>query len=271
MFNIMRADVYRILRGKGIYICLMLVLITVGSSIYAKFGGTMGLNLDVNGAPVEEVVNIENMDDFFALMEAQEVDVDIMSVGGNLYYFFIFVVFAVFCVDLSNRTARNVISSGVPRNTYYLSKLILSLLIGTFFIVLHTYTAYFGNLLYNGSAYGTSFGTITIIMLRQLPMFYGIISILVMLSALLQKASKYIAVTALLLMVVQLVLISLSSIFSWDLNTLLLYTFEGIIGSMAVIGAIPTDVLIRGIAVGVTMVIVSTIVGMGYFKKCTIK
>ncbi|MFV0394546.1 MAG: hypothetical protein ACK5LC_09145 [Coprobacillaceae bacterium] len=39
MFNIIRADLYRILRGKGFYICLLLIALTFSASIFLKQGG----------------------------------------------------------------------------------------------------------------------------------------------------------------------------------------------------------------------------------------
>lgn len=276
MFNLMRADIYRILRGKGMYICLLLITLSLCFSAFLRSPGHLGLNMDIStsGTNLEEMESIKSFDDAMDVIRDSEehpVDADIMSVGGNLYFFFIFAVFVVFCTDLSSHTAKNIISTGISRTTYYTSKLCLSLVIGTFFILFHSYGGYIINLLFNGSGYSSSILDITVIMIRQLPVFYGMISVLVMLSAIIQKTARFTAVTILLLMGVQLIVMALSAIFKFNAADVLQYEFEGMLRSLAVVGPIATGKLITTTAAGIIMLIISTVVGQSYFKKCTIK
>lgn len=272
MFNIIRADMYRIIRGKGLYLCFAVIILTLCVSIYLKQAGHIGINTEIpDSLEISEDMTIDDV--FGALMnvEEHEVDVDIMASGGNLYYFFIFAVFTIFCTDVSNHTVKNVISSGITRRTYYVSKLLLSLGIGTIFILFHTYGGYLGNIIYNGSAYSSSLGDVTKIMVSQLPVFYGMIGILVMLCVVTQKTSKYTAITLILVMGTQLVVTIASAIFQFDTSLVLQYEFEGILRSVAVLGDIPMKTLITGVGIGSTALVASTIIGLEYFKKCTIK
>ncbi|MFV0394547.1 MAG: hypothetical protein ACK5LC_09150 [Coprobacillaceae bacterium] len=203
--------------------------------------------------------------------EEHPVDMDIMGTAANVYYFLIFVVFVVLCTDLSGHTAKNVISSGISRKTYYLSKLVLSLGLGTVFILFHTYGGYFGNLLINGSGFSSSLYDVTIVMLRQFPVFYGIIAVLVMLSAILQKTAKFNAVAIGMVMGIQLLFMVVGGITGWDLQPIQQFEFNTIIQSMAVVGSVSTQTLVVGVGTGVVMVVGATMIGMQYFKKCTIK
>lgn len=273
MFNIIRADLYRIVKGKGIYICLFVIALSFSASIFLKSAGHFGINTSMD-MPSSEVEEIKDLDDALGMLmnnEEHPVDVDIMSTGGNIYYFLVFVVFIVFCTDVSNHTVKNVISSGISRKTYYLSKLVLSLAIGTILIVFQTYGGYFGNLLVNGSGYSSNIIDITIIMLRQLPIFYGIIGLLTMFSALLQKTARFNGVAIGFVMGVQLIITLIGAIFNSDMQPILQFEFESILRSMSVIGPLSASTLLIGVTTGFVMLLLSTTIGMQYFKKCAIK
>lgn len=272
MFNLMRADIYRIMRGKGIYICLVCIAATICFSTFLKSAGHLGINVGMpNEAEMEKIENMDDAWDMISNSSEHPVDVDIMSVGGNLYFFFIVVVFMVSCTDLSNHTAKNIISSGISRTTYYASKLGLSLIIGTMFILFRAYAGYLINYIWNGSAYTSGIGDITMIMIRQLPVFYGMIGVLVMISAMVQKTAKFNAITILLIMAIQVLFILISVIMKIDSAELLKYEFEGMISSLAVLGSVPLGTLLTTSTIGISALLISTAVGMNYFKRCTIK
>ena len=66
---------------------------------------------------------------------------------------------------------------------YYISKLITILTISTGLILFNNYGTYIVNLIMNGKAFSSGLGEITKITLYQLPLLYGIISLLVCISA----------------------------------------------------------------------------------------
>ena len=190
-----------------------------------------------------------------------------MKVNGNLYYVLIFVVFAVICVDLANHTAKNVISTDVSRTTYYFAKLLLTWGLGIAIIAISTYLGYFGNIIFNAPSHYSSFLDITIIMLRQLPIFCGIMSVLVMIAAITQKTSRYNAIAIVLVMVSQMPLMTIITVFNIDGSIIMQFEFETILRDMAVIGQIEIKTLLTGIG----LIIASSMIGVTYFKRCNIK
>lgn len=273
MWNIIKADMFRISRRKGIYVCIMFIVILLSVSIYLKSPGHIGMNGGSYNS--EQVVQNSNasMEEIRDLSEGKsmQLDVGITSAGGNLYYFFLPVVFMVICSDLSNHTTKNVISTEVSRKTYYISKLILTLLICFSFILLHNYGGYVGSLLFNGSNSVSSLWDITVITLRQLPVYCGIISILVMLAFVCQKAALYNGISIALIMIIQIFIMLVSSIFKLDPTTLLQYEFEGIIRSVSVVTTLPMDTLLIALGFGIVLFIGALVIGWRYFKYCIIR
>ena len=104
MLNIIKADLFRIFKGKGIYVCLLAIIALCSVSIYLRSPGHIGIS---GGLTSNSEVTKE---DDVAGESNELLDEGMMKVNGNLYYVLIFVVFAVICVDLANHTAKNVIS-----------------------------------------------------------------------------------------------------------------------------------------------------------------
>lgn len=273
MWNIIRADMFRIVRGKGLYISIGVIIVLLSVSIYLRSPGHMGFN---GGSYTSETVQMNqnaSMEELRELSANNEeaLDIKIASTGGNLYYLFLPVIFMVLCSDLSSHTTKNVIATEVKRSTYYIAKLILSLVISFSFILLYNYGGYFGSLLFNGSSSVSSLLDITIVTLRQLPMYCGIISVLVMIACVSQKATIFNGVSIALIMGIQLIVAITSSIFTFDPNLLLQFEFEGVLRSVSVVGTLPTDTLCIAIVEGIVLFVVALGVGWRYFKHCTIR
>jgi ABC-2 type transport system permease protein len=110
MLNIIRADLYRISRGKGFYITTALLLLTIG--------------LDRASS---------NADNSFYAMG----DIVVLLI----YFILPFIIF-VCAADFSSKTIINVLSNGTPRAKYYLSKLILSCAFCIFVLFLNIFSAF---------------------------------------------------------------------------------------------------------------------------------
>lgn len=274
MMNIMRADLYRILKGKGIYICILAIIALCSVSIYMRTPGHMGLNGGVTSSEaVKELEGVSNPEDLRNLTDADTFALDeaMMQVNGNLYYPMIFVVFAVLCMDLSNHTAKNVISTNVSRKTYYISKLIMSCVLSVFLLAFSTYFGYFGNIIFNNPTHVSSLLDITIILIRQIPIFCGIISVLIMIATLTQRTSRFNGISILLVMITQMILGLLITILNIDGTMIMQFEFETIIRSLAVVGGISAKTLAIGIGTGAVLFVGSTVIGLSYFNKCNIK
>ena len=132
MRNIIRADLYRIFNGKGVYIAIIsfiaYLILLVGSSGM----GTIGV----------DVSSIQNPDDVTMVEVADGVEVAIRDftptkvtgriapkaladgVSDLIYFFLPFIVINV-ATDFSTGTAKNLLAGGLSRTKYFMSKMIL--------------------------------------------------------------------------------------------------------------------------------------------------
>lgn len=274
MLNIMKADFYRIKKGKGVYICLLAIIALCSVSIYLKSPGHMGLNGGITSSEsMQEMDSSTTMEDVRELAGNDNLVLDegMMQVNGNLYYVMIFVVFTILCVDLSNHTAKNVISSNVSRTTYYLSKLVSSWILGILLLAFSTYFGYFGNIVFNQPNNVSSILDITIIMIRQIPIFCGIISVLVMIAILSRKTARYNGVAIALVMGVQMLLSLLVMIFHIDGTAIMQFEFEAVVRSVAVVGGISWHTLLVAMFSSVVMIVIPSVIGIRYFNTCDIR
>lgn len=235
MLNMIKADMYRMLKGKGIYICFIIIILMALISVYSISPGHIGLAMDTGntnqtedyGLTDEEILKINETNSISDLREillskgSYDLDISIVSQNANLYYFFIAIVVMVLCCDFSNGTIKNTVSTNISKKKYYLSKLVLALGLGTIIIFFNSYISYVLSLLMNGSNFVSSISNITLVTIKQLPYLYGIIGLLVMLSTLTRKTAIYNGISIPLVMGFQLILMSVINLFNisgsvWD-------------------------------------------------------
>ena len=132
MRNIIRADLYRIFKGKGVYVAIATfiayLILLVGSSGM----GTIGV----------DVSSIQNPDDVTMVEVADGVEVAIRDftptkVTGriapkaladgvsDLIYFFLPFIVIIVAADFSTGTVKNLLAGGLSRTKYFMSKMIL--------------------------------------------------------------------------------------------------------------------------------------------------
>ncbi|MCL2528199.1 MAG: ABC transporter permease [Defluviitaleaceae bacterium] len=117
MMNIIRGDIYRILRGKGLYITLVVVLL---------------LNVLILGPRLSVGINFGTThEDLGAEMPSVYIDgiaaADILFTNMNNIVFFMLPIITIAATAIfTNKTVKNDISFGVSRTKLYMSKLLLS-------------------------------------------------------------------------------------------------------------------------------------------------
>ena len=200
MLNIIASDLYRIKKSFAVYIALFLVLIMSVISIVGMSAGHIGLSVGQSNINLNDTEFIEELSKAKSLQEVRKVmqrdgafplDKDIIGQNVNLYYVFIIITVIVLVTDFSNKAVKNTLSSAVSRKTYYLSKTIIIFGICTILILFSNYFSYFLNLIVNGESFSTPFWEFTKITLVQLPLLYGIISLLICFAFLLKKTSLF--------------------------------------------------------------------------------
>lgn len=117
MMNLIKADLYRIFRGKGIYI-------TFAFLILLCFLQTIG---EMESIGISSS-SMETVEDVIYQVVGRNVPFSIMQSIDNMIYILLPVIIFISAVDFSSGTAKNVLANGVSRTQYYFSKLILAML-----------------------------------------------------------------------------------------------------------------------------------------------
>ena len=119
MMNIIRADIYRIFRGKAIYITFALLLLLNVLVVATSSPG--GLVVSVTG---EETVASYADENF--VYDGKNIPEVLYNSTPNLIYFLLPLLIAVAAPMFSHGTVKNSLSFGISRTKLYFAKLILS-------------------------------------------------------------------------------------------------------------------------------------------------
>lgn len=283
MMNILRADFYRLIRSKGFYIAMLILLATIGLSIYTVQPGYIGIS---GGAMNEEMsasmqsvlsemthkeINELSLSDFRNIMlktEGYTLDKAILSANMNLYYLFIFIAVIALTVDFSGSSIKNTLSSAISRKKYYLAKLSFISICCTVLLFLNTYLVYFANILFNNQNLASSLGTVTEITLLQLPPMLALASVLTGIGFMVKKTSVFNTITIPLIMVFQIVLNIIITIFKIK-EEYLDYEFQMMIGKLA--NNPSSSYILHSYLVCAVVIVIFNLLGWLSFRKAEIK
>lgn len=277
MINMMKADLYRILKGKAIYIVILIIILLSTVSIIGLSAGHIGLgisssNMMEDTEMAKELMEAKSLKDVRRVMKNQgsfPLDKEEIGQNVNLYYLFIVIVVMILCTDFSNKTVKNTLSSAISRKKYYLSKLILIFGISTILILFHNYGFYIANYLINGKEFSSSLTDVTKITIIQLPLIYGIISLLVCFAFLFKKTSTFNTISIPFIMAIQLIVIGITSLFKWKADWFYNYELQFALANLA---NNPTgSYLIKCIGLGIIYIIIFNLIGYYAFIKSEIK
>jgi ABC-2 type transport system permease protein len=136
MFNIMKADLYRIFRGKGIYITLAFVIFITALMVLSN--GNIQV-MTINTEPETITIGGEVYD--LTMSPTGRIAPFQMASSTDILVWFMlpFIVF-IAASDFSQGAVKNLLAGGSSRMKYYIAKLILSavicMVLTLFFIVL---------------------------------------------------------------------------------------------------------------------------------------
>ena len=277
MINIIKSDLYRILKGKAIYIVLAIIIILTMVSVVGISAGTIGLSFGTGSDPSDvglatEVNNAKTLGEYRKIIKnsgAFALDKEIIGTNTNLYYFFIVITVIVLATDFSTKSIKNTISSAISRKEYYFSKLLLILGLSTFLILFNNYGAYLLNLIINGKAFSTPLLEFTKLTIIQLPLLYGIISLLVCLAFVFKKVSLFNSISIPLIVVIQIIMISVTNLFK--LNITWINDYEIQTALIKLVDSPTNTYIISCIILGVAYCAIFNIIGYYSFKKAEIK
>ncbi|MCM1133657.1 MAG: ABC transporter permease [Ruminococcus flavefaciens] len=279
MINIIKADLYRIVRNKAFYIAVAILLLMLGMSIYMVQPGMIGMTTaspeyesmgEMSDMSYEELnkLTITDMREMMLKTEDYELDRDIAGQNMNLYYVFIFIASIIITTDFSNKSVKNTLSSAISRNKYFFSKILLVNLICVALLLLNNYLAHFGNIIFNSEDISASIGDITKVTLLQIPPVLASTSLLTGFAFMIRKNAVFNTVSIPFVMVFQVIaslavqLLNISPKFlNYELQAMFMY-----------LSGEPTDNYIRNsFIVCAVIVIVFNAIGYMCFKKSEIK
>lgn len=280
MINMIKADLYRVFRGKGIYLAILLAVIMASSSIYVMQPGYIGLTSsdtisgdsmvdDETGLELSATNSISKTRKILKETSGYPLDSAIIGTNVNLYYMFIIIVVGVLVTDLSHSTAKNTLSSAISKKKYYLSKLFTCCLLCIGLVLLNNYGTYIFNRLINGAKFSSGIEKITKYTLVQLPIMCGIISLLVCMAFLLRKTAAFNAVSIPFVMAAQIVIIGVSALFSIKSKHIMEYEYQFMLSNLV------TDTsfsyIMKSITLAIIYIVVFNILGYNVFRKSEIK
>lgn len=279
MINMIKSDLYRIFRGKAIYIIAALIVLMVTVDVVGMSAGSIGITVGAESSMedddvemLQKIKNAKSLGEYRDVIKsygAFELDRQIVGLNVNLYYFFIAVVVAVLCADFSNKCVKNTLSSAITRSKYYFSKLILVMGLVTMLIFFNNYLAYFLNLAVNGKSFASDFGEFTKVTFMQLPLLYGITSLLVCLAFALKKTSKFNTIGIPLILVIQMVVMGAANFFKIKADWFYDYEIQFALAKLA--GNPTSKYIVSCICLGMAYIIVFNILGYLSFNKSEIK
>lgn len=277
--NMIKADLYRIFKGKAIYICVLIILFAGFISALSVSPGHVGLSVSQNTNEVindpefvEKMQNTNSLGDLRKLMlshGAFALDKEILGQNVNLYYLFIVITVIVLCSDFSNRTIKNTLSSSVSRKKYYFSKLCTIFILATVLLLFNNISTVIIVYLIDGKDFISPIHSILKLTVIQLPLIYGIISLLIGLGFVAGKTSTFNTISIPLIMVVQLIGFAIINLFRIKADWFYDYEIQFALAKLAT--DVQNSYIIKCALLGLTYIVVFNLIGYFVFKRKEIK
>ena len=194
MFNMIKADFYRMSKSKGMYIFWISIVLTYCISLFSKMPGGISLGMPVNFS--------------------EGTKLDIRQMGMNFTWFFLLIipVYVIVTADFGEKTVKNTITSAISRKKYYLVKTVFAEVFSVASFLGCNILFYLLNSLKNGSAYTSDFPAFFKVVLLQLPVMMAVVAAMILIAFLVKKTAAYNAIVIVTPLVYTLIAITFYSI-----------------------------------------------------------
>lgn len=277
MLNLIKSDLYRLFRGKSLYIVMGVIIGLAVLSAVTVSPGHVGISVAAESEMTEPAV-LERLTNAKSLGEVREIMIEISTVkldkqivgqNINLYYMFIVFVVVIITSDFSNKSVKNTLSSAISRKEYYLSKFILVLGVVTALTVFNNCVNYVLNYFINGKSLASPVGEIAKITVYQMPLIWALAALLVCIAFVVRKTSLFNTISIPFVMVVQIIMMIVIAIIR---ETPKWYTDFEVQYALSNLADNPTNAYIaKCCALGFAYMIVFAIIGYCVFKNAEIK
>jgi len=254
MWNLMRADWFRVFRGKGVYVALLIVLVLNGLQVglMAEFEW-MGL--------AENYFARGDMSPLFSPNSLQ-----------NFQNLLLFVVLAVVCRDFDSGSVKNTLSGSLGRVQFYLGKLLVAGGLSTFLFAVHLVSGIGFAILWNGFQGSFDLEWVWSKVLPFLAISF-ILFAMVSVGTLIGMVARKSAVTIALFWVFIFMPVVVVEALMWATGNPALNRFE-LMSNLVLLGdfsSLTMGELAIILLIGAGYVMVSTLSGMLLFRKSEIK
>ena len=267
MLNLMRADMYRILRGKGIYITFAIMIAVAVLTIFV-FRSSMQTGV---------VVAPEDAEYFNPFLQQEVItgaDAAVMALSSMDFHVFLFLPLFIFIAmsPFSSAAVKNELTIGISRVKFYLSKWILASALGVVMMLVFLALAILFGIIDSGVGdWGNGFVTNVLQSLGMQVLFaLAMNSVGIFFCFVIRKAGATEGVYIAFALVPQMVF-GLISIAYPEVIRVLEFDLPSQFGLFAQVANNSTGEIARGLAIGAAYLIIPAIAGIAIFKKAEIK
>lgn len=200
MINICRSDLYRLIRGKSIYVIILVSAFFTALSLYQVAPGVI-LNIGFGHSDASNILSMIPAEEYnsMTLYAVREymlsrddycLELDFISQNMNLYYAFVVLGFVIITSDFSAGSVKNTLSSAISRNRYYFSKISFTLFACAAFTLMNDLAFHAAGVVFNGKSYLPLKETFKVY-LYQFPIIMTLAGIVSGLAFICRKASFY--------------------------------------------------------------------------------
>lgn len=175
MLKMAKADLYRLLHLKTMYICIVALAVMYAFSIIGDAPTIIATGYDPNR--------------FFGATE--RVDVRMIGANANYYFLMLFPASALLLSDFNEKTIKNTLSSVTTKTKYFIYKFFSVEFVGMVLFLIGNTAYYFVRLLVYGSAKVTPAGELFSLVLWQVPTLMLIISVFVLCAFWIRRAAVF--------------------------------------------------------------------------------
>ena len=263
MMNLMRADMYRILRGKAVYISLAVMVLLAALVVFVF------RIAPATGIITEEDVFVPVAENYMTGAMGAE-----LAIGGmnNIAFIFLVGIVVTAMAAFSSGAVKNELTIGIGRTKFYFSKWLLTCLLSisamliflAMFIIFATFVDGFG---YWGDGYLaevlTSFGlqSILAIAFSSIGVFFSFVT---------RKAAAVNGLYIAFMLVPTFIIALLAEAFPRAMD-FVVYDMSFLFGVFATAANQPTADIVRGVIIGLGYILVSTVAGVLLFRKAEIR
>lgn len=259
MLNVIKADLYRAFKGKGIYITFAMLFIFIVAQVAAGSVGRIGVNTDLNTL----TGGFTGSTAVFATMNAVD----------NYLYFILPLVVIIAAADFSEGTVKNVLAGGMSRTKLFFSKQILCFAFAFLILIINVILSILTATIVNG--FGGEFNADFIfkllkVFIPQLVIFLSVVSVMLFLTFATKKTSALIGCFFAFTMVPLLIIYLLSLFWDGALN-LLNYELISMMRNISAVETVTPSLLLRAYITGILFFAASTAGSVIIFKRSEIK